>query len=578
MNKTLTVNIGGIVFHIEERAYEIQRKYLEAIKGHFSPADGRDEIMQDIESRIAEMLQERVSNSKQVIVEDDVNAIVNAMGKPEQFDNPDEPSAQTNSSTASSPASAREQVYTGPRRLYRDIDDRVLGGVCAGIGHRFGIDPIWVRLIFVLFAWQFGFSIWLYIILLIVMPKAETNAQKLEMRGEAVNLNNLAREAQSEAPAARGPKSTINRIFDTIGEIFIAILKGVVYFFAIIFGIIGLAILVALFAFLLAIIGVGGLIHPENLLDMFITPEQQLWSIIALIMIVGIPLFLVVYAIIKMIFKIKTSNPWLRNGAIVLMVLGWILGFYMLSDIGRDFSQKSTIRSKVELLPPSNDTLNVDVLRDSLYDNIDWDQYFDNKIGTRMGASGDEKNFYIKENLNFDIEKAEGSNFELVQTITSRGRTREQANENARQVVYNFEQHDNKLLLSDIYPIPSDKRYRGQSVRIVLKVPVGKKVFLADNLRPIIDDIDNVTGTWDWEMTGYTWTMTEKGLECVGCNLKNNKEDFSDSGDESTNISINREGIQIETGKDTIVSKDVKIKVDETGVHIKANDDNQKNK
>ena len=279
-----------------------------------------------------------------------------------------------------------------------------------------------------------------------------------------------------------------------------------------------------------------------------------------------------------MIFKIKTSNPWLRNGAIVLMVFGWILGFYMLSDIGREFSQKSTIKSKVELLPPSNDTLNVDVLRDSLYDNIDWDRYFDNKIGTRMGASGDEKSFYIKENLNFDIEKAEGSNFELVQTITSRGRTREQANENARQVVYNFEQHDNKLLLSDIYPIPSDKRYRGQSVRIVLKVPVGKKVFLADNLRPIIDDIDNVTGTWDWEMTGYTWTMTEKGLECVGCNLKNNKEDFSDSGDESTNISINKDGIQIETGKDTIVSKDVKIKVDETGVHIKANDDNQKNK
>src|SRR5580765_4586707 len=90
MNKTVTVNIGGIVFHIDENAYEKFKMYLESIRSHFTTADGRDEIMQDIEARIAEMFQERVKDTKQVITLTDVEDVTRLMGKPEEFEGTEE--------------------------------------------------------------------------------------------------------------------------------------------------------------------------------------------------------------------------------------------------------------------------------------------------------------------------------------------------------------------------------------------------------------------------------------------------------------------------------------------------------
>ncbi|MEO5570175.1 MAG: PspC domain-containing protein, partial [Bacteroidia bacterium] len=135
MNKTLTVNIGGMVFHIEEHAYEKMRKYLDAIKGYFTSSDGRDEIIQDVESRIAEMFTERVKNGKEVILDEDVEYVISVMGRPEQF-------------AGEEPGETRERTYAANisekrsyRKLYRDPDDKVIAGVCAGLAHRLGIDP-----------------------------------------------------------------------------------------------------------------------------------------------------------------------------------------------------------------------------------------------------------------------------------------------------------------------------------------------------------------------------------------------------------------------------------------------------
>ncbi|MEO8147996.1 MAG: PspC domain-containing protein [Bacteroidia bacterium] len=580
MNKTLTVNIGGIVFHIEEHAYDALKKYLESIKVHFTMSDGRDEIMQDIEARIAEMLQERISGSKQVIDEDDVTVVVNAMGKPEQFDDGDAKSSDTKSTAGTSSSIANDATaWMGKRRLYRDTEDRVLGGVCSGIGHRLGIDPIWIRLIFFALIWGGGISIWIYILLLIIIPKAETNAQKLEMRGEAVNLSNLAKEFQSDAPATTRTKSTINRIFDTIGEIFVAILKAVVYFFAAIFGFVGIILLIVLFGLLLATLGVQGLVHPEHLFDTFITPAQQLWCVIALILIIGVPVFLIVYRIIKMIFKIKTTHPWLRASSIVLMVIGWVLGFWMLTNIARDFSEQATRRNNITLIQPLKDTLYIDVLRDTASDDLNWDDNFGIRVGRKWHINGHDKNFYLHDNIQFDVEKADGDKFELVQTISAHGKTQQQAYENASELNYKFEQTDSLLQLSDYYRLPDGERYRGQSVRLVLKVPVGKSIFLGDKTKHILNDIENVTNTWDWEMTNYTWTMTDKGLKCIGCNLKDNNDDDDHDiniDNSSTNIKINKNGIQIATDKDTIISNDVHINVDENGVQINTGDDKKK--
>ena len=193
MNKTVTVNIGGMVFHIEELAYEKMKKYLEAIRGYFTSSDGRDEIIQDIESRMAEMFNERIGTARQVVTEEDVEFVINAMGKPEQVAGEDEESNQN--SYSGSARTTGERPY---RRLYRDPEDRVIAGVCSGFSHYVGIDPIWIRLAFAVAFFIFGSGLLLYIILGFIIPKAQTPAEKLEMRGEPVNINNIRKTVEEE--------------------------------------------------------------------------------------------------------------------------------------------------------------------------------------------------------------------------------------------------------------------------------------------------------------------------------------------------------------------------------------------
>src|ERR1043165_3180703 len=168
MNKTVTVNIGGIVFHIDENAYEKFKQYLESIRSHFTTADGRDEIMQDIEARIAEMFQERVKDSKQVITLGDVEEVTRQMGRPEEFGESGEsrePEVEQASNEPSMPVK---------RRLFRNPDEKMLGGVCSGIANYFDIDIVWVRLAFVLLFFLYSTGFWFYIVLWIIIPEART--------------------------------------------------------------------------------------------------------------------------------------------------------------------------------------------------------------------------------------------------------------------------------------------------------------------------------------------------------------------------------------------------------------------
>ena len=578
MNKTLTVNIGGIVFHIEEHAYDELRNYLESIKVYFTAADGGDEIMQDIEARIAEMLQERITDGKQVIVENDIYVVKDAMGKPEQFE--DDTVEEKTKSNFKKNEDYSVPHFTGKRRLYRDTDDRVLGGVCSGIGHRIGLDPIWVRLIFFALIWGGGVSVWVYILLLIILPKAETNAQKLEMRGEEVNLGNLAREAQNETPITYGAKNTVTRLFDNFGQVIIVILKAFVYFFGAIFSIVGIVILITLFLLLLSAIGVSGLVYPGHLFDLFISPTQQILSVLALMLVIGIPVFLIVYKIIKKIFKIEGEHPWFRTGALVFWIAGVILFFAMATSIASEFSKEASHKSVVQLIQPLTDTLFINTANDPLLDDVDMDGPFGIGIGKKWQIGGRNDNMFVENNVELDIEKAVGTEFQLVKIVSARGRSEEEAYENAAKLDYSIIQADSAVTFSKYYPLPKKSLVRAQKVRLILKVPVGKSVYLSEETKSIIKDIANVTDTWDWDMAGHTWTMTDKGLECTGCNLDNkNDSDDDDNVDVSVgdaHIKIDSTGIQIATGKDTILSKNVSINVNGKGVRINTNDDKKK--
>jgi phage shock protein PspC (stress-responsive transcriptional regulator) len=186
MKKTQTVNIGGQVFNIDEDAYSRLSNYLLEIEGKFLNQEEKKEIMADIEFRIGELLKARVSPYKQVITLTDIEEVIGVMGEPQAFSGMDE---------EQEPGRRRTSGY---RRMYRDGDHRVLGGVCSGMAAYWDIDPVLVRILFLIAFFGFGIGFLIYLILWIVIPPARTTAQKLEMRGEAVTFDNIGKFVKEE--------------------------------------------------------------------------------------------------------------------------------------------------------------------------------------------------------------------------------------------------------------------------------------------------------------------------------------------------------------------------------------------
>src|ERR1700710_2207044 len=196
MNKTIIININGIVFHIEEDAYEILKKYMTDVKRHFINSADSHEITTDIENRIAEMFSEILEReNRQVIVEQDVNSVVEQMGSVADFE------------SAESDGKADQTTYTynnrEGRRLFRDPDDHLLAGVCAGIANYFDMDPVWIRLIFAFCVLLGGSGLLLYFVLWIIVPKAVTRADRMAMKGEKQNLQGFKKNFEDELSSVR---------------------------------------------------------------------------------------------------------------------------------------------------------------------------------------------------------------------------------------------------------------------------------------------------------------------------------------------------------------------------------------
>ncbi len=187
MKKTIDLNISGIAFHLDEDAYAKLKKYLDEINKHFSNKKGHADIINDIENRIAELFQQKLSAKKQVISIEDVEEVIGIMGHPSDFDHDSEEEYQ-----------APKTRSNKQRRLYRNPDDRLLGGVCSGLGGYFNIDTVWVRLAFFIAIWLGGVSVLVYLILWIIIPPARTVAEKLEMQGDPVTIANIEKSIREE--------------------------------------------------------------------------------------------------------------------------------------------------------------------------------------------------------------------------------------------------------------------------------------------------------------------------------------------------------------------------------------------
>lgn len=189
MKKNLSVAINGSNFIIDEDAFDVLDKYISELKVYFSKEDSSDEIISDIEARIEELLTSRIGSSNRSVTLADVNYIIDTMGRVKDIDNDlqDEHQEQTKTETFVK------------RKLYRDVDNNYLGGVCAGLAKYFNMDIMVVRLIFICFLFLWSTSLWIYIVLWIMVPAAKTNTQKLEMDGKEPSIDNLEEHIRNKA-------------------------------------------------------------------------------------------------------------------------------------------------------------------------------------------------------------------------------------------------------------------------------------------------------------------------------------------------------------------------------------------
>jgi len=250
MNKTVNINLGGMFFHIDEEAYQKLTRYFDAIKRSLYNSSGQDEIIKDIEMRVSELFTERQKSEKHVVGLKDVDEVIAIMGQPEDYKIDDE-DTETGSKNYNSSQS---------RKLYRDTENGMIGGVLAGLGHYFGVDKVWLRIIMLVFLFVFGTGALAYFILWIVMPEAKTTAEKLEMTGEPVTISNIEKKVREEFENVSEKfknadydkfgnkvKSGAEKIGSSFGNLVILVLKAFSKFLGILLIISGIATMVLLF-------------------------------------------------------------------------------------------------------------------------------------------------------------------------------------------------------------------------------------------------------------------------------------------------------------------------------------------
>ncbi len=520
MKKTIKINLNGIIFNIDDDAYEKLKSYLDTISRYFSNKQESKEIIDDIEARIAELFQEKVSAENQVITLLIVNEVIDIMGNPEDI---------ADTGEAGEDQRSFHDTYSSSKKLYRDSENSVIAGVSGGLGAYFNMDPVIFRLLFVIFFFAGGASILVYVILWIVLPKAETAAQKLEMRGEKVNVSNLEKKIREEydyvkenvkenvsratsSDTYKKAKNGASDFFEVLGKIILVFVKVILIIIGTSLVLAGIGILIGLITLPFA----GVHLFPfesynfslGDILIPFTDPVSVTLLTIAVSLLILIPIGAMIYALIRLIFNIKTRNRGLGVGALVLWLvcLFSIVGIVAFessnySDFGRE-----NISQEIQV---GSDTLYLKI-------NSDQEEYLEDESIIELDRwflLEDAEAFYGK--INIDLEYTSGDNFILEIEKESKGKNWDRARENAGNIDYAFHIKGNKLILDPYYSVGLENKWRFPRVETTLKIPEGKVVVLDRETRNYLDGIRNVNHLSDWNMAGKTWIMTEEGLELL---------------------------------------------------------------
>ncbi|MCX6225034.1 MAG: PspC domain-containing protein [Bacteroidia bacterium] len=522
MKKSIKINLGGLVLHVDDDAYELLRNYLDQLQARFRQVPGESEILNDIETRMAELFQEKLVPGKEVINLADAKEVIEVMGKPEEIGDAGEEES----------GPAMPPPYSGRgRRMYRDTSNQRIAGVCSGLAAYFKIDPLIIRILFVVFSLAYGAGILIYFVLWVGVPEARTAAEKLEMYGEPVNVYNIERQVRQEYPydpAAPDYEQPVRRSSQgtLIGRVVRVFAKIILVFFKIIGFIIAFSFIVAGIAILGSIIGLAvsgkawfvnsdwnlNNIGLNDALGFFVSPTAATIGMIGLILLVVIPLIGLIYGVVKVIFRFKARE---KVGALSLSGI-WVITLIVMIVIaineGIQYSSEGRSTVEKELVIPQSKKLIIRTLPMPI-DMTDHMAEFDFHSNFWISRQNDSVSLVIRPTVR--IEYSEDSIPGIRIRKTARGVNYRDARGFAEDINYSCTLQDSVLIVDPAYRLSQSNRYHAQEVEVTVDLPAGTIVYLDKSLKDILYAVQNTEDTWSGDLVGDEWIMTPDGLTRV---------------------------------------------------------------
>ncbi|HCF02966.1 PspC domain-containing protein [Flavobacterium sp.] len=547
MNKTVTINLGGIVFHIDEDAYQKLSRYFDAIKRSLNNSSGQEEIIKDIEMRISELLSEKLLSDKHVIGLKEIDEVIAVMGQPEDYIIEDDSKAESN-----------YQAYKKSKKLYRDKDKGMIGGVAAGLSHYLGIDVVWIRVILLLFFFGFGTGILAYIILWIATPEAVTTSEKLEMTGEPVTISSIEKKVREEFDSVSEKfknvdydkygnqiKTGAEKFGNSLSEIISTVFKVFAKFLGVILIITGVTVLFFLFVGIFTL-GTGYWItFPwTEFVDAGNFTDYPIWVFGLLMFLgVGIPFFFLT------LLGFRLLSPSMKSiGSIAkytLLAL-WILAIAALISIGIQqasevaYEGKTIKKETLNILP--TDTLQIEFRYNENYTND-----LDDTDNFRFVQDASRNEVIYSNNIHFEIEKTDEKAPYIQIERTARGKSFNEAKKRAEKIQFGYRLEGKKLLLDNYLLTAVSEKFRDQEVAIYLYLPEGM-VFKVDKSAQQYDQSNNDFFNLHYSSDDYLYKVNETQVKCLNC--PDNENEYEDV---ETGVT---EDI---TDNDTVVTTTVKV-------------------
>ncbi len=505
MDKTININLGGTLFQIDEETYRMLHDYLQEIDARFRNVPGGYETIEDIEFRIAEIFQSQ-KGPDGVITKENFEAMISIIGKPEDF-------GQSENENITPPYSS------GRKKLFRNPDDTIIGGVCGGIAAYIGTDPLWIRILFILSAMFFGIGFFIYLALWIALPSAQTDARKKEMYGNAYYSSTRQNRQPGNYTSIPGAGNVINEVFMAFGKVFFIVLR-------IILIIIGTALVLTGFLAILSFVMVFLFHYPgsfstniegvnlsyiSDFLNFIVSPSVVPWITTLAGVIIIFPLLALTYWGVKMIFWFKARDGVFSLIALVIWVMSIAALAIVLFNEGVGYAETAKTSSSITLYK-TYDTLYIKPIKRIADLNYDHEIAVPHK-NYYVYIAEEKKEVFIP--AYFRIQPSENNNVMMEVTKQSNGRTRSDGLQKAEALQYNFSQSGDTLFFDEYFTYAPGNKWSFDNVGVTLHIPVGTVVYMGIDTKNISYPHPghyNETGTENYDKDDRFRKLTKEGF------------------------------------------------------------------